>query len=103
MTHITAKILRVICEETNVENPHAYSFDVYEFQNGTILVPSESTSDWFFQNRASIEACGTDNVTEVVETARTKMFSKKQLRAIIAGSQSEYGPSAIPASARELI
>ena len=64
---LTAKKLEVITEPLNVfpDEPDFQSrFYCYEFENGLILVEGETTNDWFFSDRNSIEACGTDIVID---------------------------------------
>jgi hypothetical protein len=88
---IIAKTLEVHVEETDGDNNRRYTFKVYEFTNGVIMVPSDQTHDWFFVDRDSIEANGLGVVVGVTETEDTVTFSREELRQSIAGSIGEFG------------
>ena len=97
---LTAKVLRVNAKELNGDSE--YSFNVYEFSNGLILVYRETTNDWFFENRDAVEPYGTAVVTSIEETDETEEFTPKSLLKSVQGSISEFGVDSVPAKHCEL-
>ena len=98
--------LIVTAQETDsatLSTSSTYNFPVWEFENGLILVPSDSTNDWFFESRDEIEANGLAEIVEVEETETTSDWSVEDLNDAIEGSQSEFGEDSVPAIALELI
>jgi hypothetical protein len=77
MTTLTARI--VTANFTTEDGGKNYSYPVYVFKNGLVLVPSDTTHDWFFRSEDEIEGCGDDWFTGVEDTDRTVEFTKKEL------------------------
>lgn len=82
-----------IIEITNSDEDTEYTFKAYEFTNGVILIPGESTSDWFFDSREDYQPNGTDSIVRINETDDSKQFSVEELTEIIRQSESEFGYS----------
>ena len=102
---LTAKVLEVKTIESGIiADPTRCkgSFNVLEFENGLILVPGESTNDWFFDDRDSIDACGGDIVTSVEETGETEEWTSEQLLRAIQESVKEFGVDSVPQKHLEL-
>jgi hypothetical protein len=91
----TAKILKVTAKDLDVVGdpsaPKPYTFNVYEFQNGLIMVKGESTNDWFFSSREEIEPNGMAEVLSVEETGETSIFPIDSLIKSMRGSIREFG------------
>lgn len=97
-----AQVLTVFTRELNEEGSGS-SFEVYEFENGLILVPGESTNDWFFANRESIQASGNDVVDSVEESGRFVEFTPSELKTAVERSQAEFGIDSVPSNYLELL
>jgi hypothetical protein len=101
-----AKILEVIAVNPN-ENPgdgdSSYAFKVYEFSNGLIQVPCDTTHDYFFDSKENIQCNGTDVVKERLETGEFIDISVEMLEESIKGSEEEFGVESVPQNAYELI
>ena len=100
--------LIVTAQETSFDMEGApisslYDFTVFEFENGLILVPSDSTNDWFFENRDLIEANGCAEVLEVESTDTVIEWDLSDLAESIKGAQSEFGSDRVPSIALDLI
>jgi hypothetical protein len=92
-----AKVLEVTARELNVEEQQEfYTFKAYEFQTGLIMIPSETTNDWFFARRKEIEPCGNAVTEKVEETGKFTEFTAEELKESIEGSASEFGEDSIP-------
>jgi hypothetical protein len=88
-----AEILEVTaCELNSYTSKEFYTFEVYEFENKFIMVPSETTNDWFFASRAEIEPCGNAVVEKIVGTGKFIHFTEEELQESIEGSLAEFGP-----------
>ena len=100
-----AKILIVHAQELNPEGEFEarYSFKVYEFPNGAIMVPSDTSHDWFFCSRDEIEPCGTAITESVEDTGETITFSLETLNDAISGSIGEFGESEGTSKFQELL
>jgi hypothetical protein len=98
---LIAKILEVTACELNGES-EPYTFSVMEFENGLIIVPSDTTQDWFFKDRESIEANGNDVVTGVIDTGEVSEWTPESLAISVKGSISEFGEGSVPAKYAEL-
>jgi hypothetical protein len=92
MKTLIAKKLIVTAQEIGDCNPKysTYQFPVWEFSNGAILVPGETTNDWFFDGRNEIEPNGTAIVAEIEETDETNEFDVEDLKTTIKSSESEF-------------
>jgi hypothetical protein len=66
------------------------SYFVYEFENGLILVPSESSYDYFFPSKDEIDG-GSDTFVSTKETGKEVNFSKKELNESWGNSVTEFG------------
>lgn len=98
---ITAKEILVTCYEVryqydeinNIETEleDEYTVEVYEFPNGTILVPGTDTHDWFFISMDEFEPNGTDRLGGWQYTGDTLVFEPKELIESAYGSKSEFG------------
>lgn len=73
------------------EDEVQYSFPVWELDGGAILVPSESTHDYFFRSRDDIEPNGTGFVSSIEETGETTVFSQETLKEILDDCIQEFG------------
>lgn len=97
---LKAKVLTVNCRDDSDtpigENSQHYSFEVLEFENGLILVPGDTTNDWFFEDREKIQASGLAYVTSVKEKNEMVEISAKALRESIQGSIREFGEKSVP-------
>lgn len=100
-TTLKARVLKVDCRELN-ERDTAYSFNVYEFSNGLILVPGDTTNDCFFDSRDRIEACGTAVVDDIEDLGEETEFSIEELLRSIQGSIQEFGVDSVPQKHHEL-
>jgi hypothetical protein len=101
MKTLTARKLVVHAQPMNggEEKPgHAYTFPVWEFPNGAVLVPSDTTNDWWFQDRHKVEACGCDVILRIEETETQDIYTSKDIGSSIKGSISEFGRDSIPES-----
>ena len=98
---ITAKVLLITNRYDDSEG-ETYSFKAYEFANGAILIPGESTNDWFFDSRDEYEPNGTDVNESIEETGETTTFFTDKLAHSIEGSESEFGYE-VGAKVRELV
>jgi|LakMenEpi03Aug12_release.lakeMendotaPanAssembly.Ray.scaffolds.fasta_scaffold230410_3 hypothetical protein len=97
-----AQILTITASNINDHTEDSsYTFDVFEFENGLIQVPSVTCNDWFFDCRENIECCGNDIVREIVDTGKLIEISVSSLAETIEESQGEFG--SIPQKAYELI
>jgi len=100
MTAIKANILQV--EVQDIVTYKTSYFEVYEFSNGLILVPGSQTNGWFFDDRDSIEANGSDLVVGIKEEDACVQFERDELLAFIQGSMFEFGVNAVPPKHAEL-
>ena len=66
-------------------------FEVWEFSNGAILVPGESTNDYFFNNLEEITPNGNDVVINIQSTEETADWSNNEIFESIKGSYREFG------------
>lgn len=100
-----AKILIVYAQELNPEEEFEsrYSFKVYEFSNGAIMVPSNTSHDWFFCSRDEIEPCGNAVTENVEDTEEVVTFSLETLKDAIFGSIGEFGESERTSKPQELL
>ena len=87
---VTANALNPELDEDAI-NTGEYTFPVWEFENGVILVPSETTNDYFFNSREEIEANGLDVVVSVEATGEYIEWSIEEIDEAIAGYQDEFG------------
>ena len=55
------------------------SYPVYQFENGLIMVPSDSTADWFFASADAIQGCGDDQFENVEATENFVEFTPSEL------------------------
>lgn len=81
-------------------DPHAdksYTFTGYQFPNGGVMIPEESTHDSFFDCLENVEANGNDTIESYENTGKTVEFTDDELREAVKGSAREFGHSAIPA------
>jgi hypothetical protein len=104
----TAKILEVTACQNGFSPDgepinDSYQFKVYEFSNGVIMVPGETTYDWFFVDRKNIQANGMDEVGDIEDTGKTVNFSDSQLTESIENSQGCWGSDDATAKALELL
>lgn len=101
MTVFEAKVIEVSVQELSRgdDSIFDYTFIAYEFPNGVVMVPGETTNDWFFEDRDSIEPNGNGVVTGVSESGRTVPFSAGELEHSIQCSISEFGEDAGTAKA----
>lgn len=101
---LTAKVLQVEVEPLNQEPTKKgnYTFKALQFENGLILVPGVTTHDWFFENVESIQACGTDRITDVKETGDIDKWTSSTLLSAIQDSVKEFGVDSIPRKHFEL-
>lgn len=100
-TQTIAKEILVTCyevryqydETNNVEDEleEEYTVKVYEFSNGTIMVPGTNTHDWFFTSINEFEPNGTDFFRDWRYTGDTLDFELKELIEAAYGSRSEFG------------
>jgi hypothetical protein len=67
------------------------SFIAYKFSNGLILVPGDTTSDWFFPNEESIQACGNDVLVRVEDLGINFEWEKEELLLSFLNSVEEFG------------
>lgn len=98
---ITAKEILVTCfevryqydESNNVESvlEDEYTVEVYEFPNGTIMVPGTNTHDWFFTSMDEFAPNGNDTLRDWKYTGDTLDFNPKELIEAAYGSRSEFG------------
>jgi hypothetical protein len=105
--HIMATIKSnvILITNTDDQGENRYSFSAYEFDNGAIMVPGETTADWFFSSRNEYEPNGLD-INEIIEDSqfnRTRDWSSEELIESIAKSVSEFGKEAIPANVFDLV
>lgn len=102
--NLEANILLVTARsyDQSHNNGKKYTFEVYEFGNGLILVPGETTNDWFFESSSNIQANGTDEIVSVERTGRTSEWTPKELLQSIQGSIREFGVSSVPEIHAEL-
>lgn len=98
----TVKVLEVTAQELD-EKGSQYTFEALELENGVILIPGESTNDWFFENRDSIEPSGTATTVSVEDSGETRIWTVKELKTSIEGSISEFGEDEATAKALELL
>lgn len=103
---LTCKILRVtaICPSF-LNDPdsefYQYSFIVKEFENGLILVPGDTTNDWFFENRSLIQANGGDILVSIEDIGEEELSTASLLESI-QGSIKEFGINSVPVKHLEL-
>lgn len=83
-------MLAKVIEITNEDQDTEYTFKAYEFDNGVILIPGETSCDWFFDSREEYQPNGTDSLVGVTDTDDTKEFSIEELKEAIRGSESEF-------------
>lgn len=80
-------------------DPHAdksYTFTGYQFPNGGVMIPGESTHDSFFDCLENVEANGNDTIESYKNTGKTVEFTDEELREFVDGSAREFGYAAIP-------
>ena len=99
---VTAKALNPELDG-NIVDAGEYTFPVWEFENGAILVPCESTNDYFFNSRNEIEANGNDIINSVEETDEEIQWTTEEIKEAITASESEFGSSDDDAKIKELI
>jgi hypothetical protein len=101
---LTAQVLTVTATPLNeeIEENGEYTFTVHEFSNGLILVPGDTTNDWFFGSRDEIEPCGTDRVIAVEDSGKRKVWTAAELLGSIQGSIREFGVDSVPAKHLQL-
>lgn len=104
---LQARMLKVYTKMLNAHLEEESSVDyfyAYEFKNGLIMVVGETTNNWFFEDRNSIEACGTEVVDgiEVIEDVFITLSSEELLESAL-GSKAEFGEDSVPEKYKELI
>jgi hypothetical protein len=67
-----------------------YGFPCYEFENGAIMVPSD-TNNRFFDSCEEIVASGGDSVVSVEETGKVREWELSSIQELIKGSEREFG------------
>ena len=91
MKTLTAKILTAYFVQTyDPVTDDIIDYPVWEFENGLILVPGESTADWFFRSSDEIEGCGGDLYQRVEDTGETIDFTAKELAQAWGSSLAEF-------------
>jgi hypothetical protein len=80
-TSLKAKILEAHFSDLN-DGRIECSYPVYQFENGLIMVPSDSTADWFFLSADEIEGCGSDQLDFVEATGDFVEFTPSELSRI---------------------
>lgn len=83
---ISSKVIEITNSDEGVE----YTFKAFEFENGVVLIPGDTSCDWFFDSREKYQPNGLDKVVEITDTDDTKEFSIDELKEIIKGSESEF-------------
>ena len=89
MTNFTAKKLEITAQELNHPDQQ-YTFVAYEFENGLILVPGDSTPDWFFNNRDEIQPSGNAVVDSIAEAGVEVTFTTEELQESLEAYVKEY-------------
>ena len=77
-TALKAKVLDAHFYALNDEETKC-TYPVYQFENGLIMVPGESTADWFFSSASTIEGCGDDQLDRVEDTGNSVEFTPSEL------------------------
>jgi hypothetical protein len=106
MTTLTVKVLEVTAKtpaNDPSESDKFFTFKAYEFSNGVVSVPYETTNDGFFLNRDFIDGCGNDEIEAVEETGNTFEWSTEDLKESITASIDEFGDDEATQKAMELI
>lgn len=66
---LIAKVLKVTAQELTPYNESGecveYVFNALEFCNGLVMVPSDTTNDWFFASSEDVEPGGMAVVTDI--------------------------------------
>ena len=91
---ISSKVLIAITTEDN-------RCKIYEFPNGVILVPGETTNDWYFDSKEEYNR-SSDFSWHFEETEETEDWSVECLNDSILGYESEFCVSA-SSKVKELI
>jgi hypothetical protein len=103
---LLAKVLTVLVIDSVPYNEcgdcEEREFEVLEFENDLIMVEGESTNNWFFDDRDSIEGCGCDIVQSVAETGEVREILSANLLSSIQESISEFGVESVSSKHLEL-
>lgn len=88
MQVLTAK--KLIIEVT--ENDDIYTFPVFEFDNGLIMVACDSTHNLFFKDQDSIQASGIGIVSDIFEEDEVvEEWTTQELAKALTDSARQFG------------
>ena len=65
----------------------------WEFANGLIMFHSDSSANWFFLDRDSIQLCGLDTLESIEEGGELASYSAQELASIWGESVGAYDDS----------
>jgi hypothetical protein len=104
---VSSKVLIAIITVYDVESDETkehHRYKIYEFPNGVILVPGETTNDWYFDSREEYNPGGSSDDFDwyFEETEETEDWSVECLNHSILGYESEFCVSA-SSKVKELI
>jgi hypothetical protein len=103
---VSSKVLIAIITVYDVESDETkehHRYKIYEFPNGVILVPGETTNDWYFDSREEYNPGGSSDFDWYFEeTEETEDWSVECLNYSILGYESEFCVSA-SSKVKELI
>jgi len=80
-----------------------YKFPVWEYPNGAILVPCESTHDVFYNCRDEVQCNSDDVVVSVTATGQWLDWTVEEVKEAITASVEEFGDSDDNAKIKELL
>lgn len=91
-----AKKVYAIVEDCQIGEDSRHQYPAWEFENGLLLVPSDTTHDYFFESWNEFQGNGNDFLVDTEETEVTLDFSKKLLNSYVVESAREFGSDSIP-------
>ena len=92
---ISSKVLIAITTVVESGETKEHRCKIYEFPNGVILVPGETTNDWYFDSKEEYNPGGSsDSSWHFEETDETEDWSVECLNDSILGYESEFCVSA---------
>lgn len=90
MKTLTAKVMIANFTDLN-DVTYTNSYPVHVFDNGLVLVPAQSTNDYFFDSLDNIEGCGHDVLKSLANNQEIATYSNLELGKIWGNSCSEFG------------
>lgn len=103
---LKARKIEIITTPLNKEHPDdniIWTMKGYEFENGVILIPCDTTNDFYYSSRSEVEVNATDYIVDILETDDYDTWTIEQLTESINRSKAEFGEESIPENVYDLL